>query len=299
MRRFLALLGLAVLAVLAAGCGGGTVAAGPDLTSFATAARASAASDTGRFELDVELTLPGAETALRISASGAFDTPSRRSQLSFDMSALAKLLAGFTAGLGGTSGGELPTDPESWRLEAIQDGDLVYLRFPLLADQLPEGKTWVRGNARELASKAGSGLDQFGAFAGTDPRDTFAYLKAVSGRIETVGGEKVRGAETTHYRATIDLARVTALLPKKQQQGLGSLDGLLGPAGLGPIPLDVWLDAEQRVRKLRLTAELADPTSDRKAGGSFTIELFDYGEPLELALPPAEEVVDASVLERK
>ena len=34
---------------------------------------------------------------------------------------------------------------EEWKLEAIQDGDTVYIRFPLLAKELPAGKAWVQG----------------------------------------------------------------------------------------------------------------------------------------------------------
>lgn len=297
VRRLLALLSLTALAVVAAGCGN-TVSAGPDLTSFESAASASAASDTGRFELELELSLPGSGKSFGLSASGGFDTPNHRAQLSLDMSSLAELMSGFAESLGGTASGDLPTDPEAWQLEAIQDGDIMYVRFPLLAKELPEGKTWIKGDAKELAAQSGSGFDQLGSFAGTDPRDTFAYLTAVSGSIETVGGETVRGADTTHYRATIDIAKVTSMLPAEQRQGLGSLDALFGQAGLGAIPLDVWLDAEQRVRKLELSFELTEPGSDEQARIAMTIELYDYGEPLDVSLPPADEVVDVATLKK-
>lgn len=297
VRRLLALLFVTALAVVAAGCGS-SVSAGPDLTSFASAASASAASDTGRFELELELSLPGTDKSFGLSASGGFDTPNHRAQLVLDMSAFAELMAGFGESLGGTTSGDLPTDPEAWQIEAIQDGDTLYVRFPLMAKELPAGKSWIKGDAKELAAQSGSGLDQLGSFAGTDPRDTFAYLKAVSGSIETVGGETVRGTDTTHYRATIDVAKVTAMLPAEQRQGLGSLDALFGQAGLSAIPLDVWLDAEQRVRKLELAFELTEPGSDQQARASITIELYDYGEPLDVSLPPASEVVDAATLKQ-
>jgi len=297
VRRLLALLSIAAIAVVVAGCGGNGVAAGPDLTSFASAASASAASDTGRFELEVELSLPGTDKSFGLSASGGFDTPNHRAQMALDMSALAQLMAGFGQSLGGTSTGDLPTDPESWRLEAIQDGDTVYVRFPLLDDKLPAGKTWIKGSAKELAAQSGSELGQLGSFADTDPRDTFAYLKAVSGSIETVGGESVRGVDTTHYRATIDMTKVKSMLPAEQRQSLGSLDTLLGQSGLSAIPLDVWLDAEQRVRKLELSFELGGMGS-QQAGASLTMEMYDYGEPLDVSLPPADQVVDAATLKK-
>lgn len=296
VRRLLALLSILTLTVVAAGCGGNDAAVGPDLTSFATAASASAASDTGRFELEAELSLPGTDKGFGFSASGGFDTPNQRAEMSLDMSALAQLLAGFGKSLGGTSTGDLPTDPASWRLEAIQDGDTVYVGLPLLDDKLPAGKTWIKGSAKELAAQSGSELGQLGSFADTDPRDAFAYLKAVSGSIETVGGESVRGVDTTHYRATIDMGKIESMLPAEQRQGLGSLDGMLGQARLGAIPLDVWLDAEQRVRKLELALELG--SGSQQARASMAMEVYDYGEPLDVTLPPADQVVDAATLKQ-
>ncbi len=67
---------------------------------------------------------------------------------------------------------------------------------------------------------------------------------------------------------------------------------------MGAIPLDVWLDAEQRVRKLELAFELTDPGSDEQARTAMTIELFDYGEPLDVSLPPADDVVDVATLKK-
>ena len=285
------------LVVVAAGCGGSSTTR-PDLTSFTAAADASAGSDTGKFELKLEQSLPGTDKSFGFTASGGFDTPNRRAQLTFDLSALAQLLAGLGESLGGGAGGDLPDDPDAWKLDAIQDGDTVYIRFPLLAKELPDGKSWIKGDLKELAAAGGSGLGQWGSFAGMDPQDAFSYLKAVSGSIETVGGETVREAETTHYRATIDLAKLTKLVPPDQRQGLGSFATVLGQAGLKEIPLDVWLDMEQRVRKLEVAFELEAPGTSKKARTAMTMELYGYGEPLEVSLPPAGEVVDAATLKQ-
>lgn len=288
---------VAVLAALLAGCGG-TVAAGPDLSSFSSAADASSSSSTGRFELKLEQSLPGTDKTFGFSASGGFDTASKRAHLVFDMSAFAQLLTGLGEAFGGKASGDLPKDPDAWKLEAIQDGTTVYVHFPLLAKQLPAGKSWVKGDAKELASSSGSSLGQFGSLAGADPRDTFSYLRAVSGSIETVGGEEIRGTATTHYRASIDPVRLGKLVPATQKSAFGSFDQMLSRSGLTEIPLDVWLDGDQRVRRLELAFEL-DPTgSGQKARTAMTMELYGYGEPLDLTLPPPEQVVDASTLKR-
>jgi hypothetical protein len=283
--------------MVVAGCGR-SVPSGPDLTSFAAAADASAGTDTGRFELKLEQSLPGTDKTFGFSASGGFDTPNERAQLTFDMSALAQLLTGLGGGFGGKVGGDLSNDPDDWKLEAIRDGDIVYVHFPLLAQKLPGGKPWIKADVKELIGDGGSALGQFGSFAGADPRDTFSYLKAVAGAIETVGVETVRDAETTHYRATIDVAKLMELVTSEHGGSIAGFDGMLEQAGFEEIPVDVWLDAEQRVRKLEMELDLGAPGSGETSHTALTIEVFGYGEPLDISLPPADQVVDAATLEK-
>ena len=187
-------------------------------------------------------------------------------------------------------------NPADWKLEVIQDGDTAYIRFPPIAKDLPAGKTWINGDAKDLAGSDAGQLSQFGSFAGTDPRDVFGFLKAVSGLIETVGSEEIRGIETSHYRATLDTAKLEQLVPQHQRQSLGGLDQAAKQAGLSELPLDIWIDAEQRVRKLSVDVDAKQPGSDASVKASLVVELYDYGKPLELELPPADQVVDAATL---
>ena len=101
----------------------------------------------------MSLPVPGADKGLSFSAEGGFDTPAKRSQMTFDLSSLAELMKQLGSSLGGKVTGDLG-DPGDWKLEAIQDGDIVYIHFPLLAKELPAGKTWVKGDAKDL-SKTG------------------------------------------------------------------------------------------------------------------------------------------------
>ena len=249
-------------AVLAAGCGG-TTGAVPELSSFTNAAQTSAAADSASFSLEANVSVPGIDKQLAFSADGAFDTPAKRSQMSVDLSSFAELMKGFASSLGGTVTGDLGS-PEDWKLEVIQDGDVAYVHFPLLAKQLPDGKTWIKGDAKTLSSADAGQLKQFGSLAGTDPRDVFGLLEAVSGSIEAVGTDEIRGVETSHYKATIDTAKVEKLVPEGQRQ---TLDGL-GRSGRAKIPIDVWIDADQRVRKLAidLAAIDQDPPTTSSSG---------------------------------
>ena len=165
-----------------------------------------------------------------------------------------------------------------------------------MAKSLPAGKTWIKGDAKELSSAKAGQLSQFGSLAGTDPRDVLGFLKAVTGSIESVGSEEVRGTRTSHYRATLDPAKIASLVPAAQRDTLGSLDAAAKEAGLSKLPLDVWIDADGRLRKLTIDVDAKQPGSDQSVQASVAIELYDYGMPLALDLPPADQVADAATL---
>lgn len=288
---------LVVIGLVASGCGGSQVAI-PELASLTQVAKASASSDAAQFALTVELRMPGADQALSFRAEGGFDTPSRRARVSVDLSSFVELTKQFGSVLGGSATGDLG-DSEDWKLDAIMDGDVVYLRFPLIADQLPDGKTWVKGDAKDFSHSDAAGLDQFGSLAGIDPRDVFGLLEAVSGSIEMVGSEEIRGVSTNHYRATLDPAKLTALVPAAQQESLGGIDEAARQAGLTELPFDVWVDADNRVRKISIDLDTEMPGLSGSLEASLVIELYDYGTPLELELPPADQVADAATLKSK
>jgi hypothetical protein len=299
----LAALAVILAAVVAAGCGGSSVAI-PELASFTAVAQKSSSADSARFTMDLGVTMPGTSKPLAFTVDGGFDTTAQRSQLSVDLSSFAELFqslgAGLGASLGGTVSGNLGDlgSPSDWKLDAIQDGKVAYIHFPLLAKQLPPGKTWIKGDAKDLSSADAGQMSQFGSLAGTDPRDVFGMLKAVSGSIEAVGSETIRGVETSHYRATIDLAKLEQLVPAEQRQSLGGIGQSAQQAGLSEIPLDVWVDADQRVRKLSMDIDAKQPGTSQSVKASFVVELYDYGKALEIELPPAGEVVDASTLKQ-
>ena len=285
---------VALLAAVAAGCGGSAMAV-PELSSFTNAAQTSAAADSARFSLEAKVAMSGIDKKLSFSADGGFDTPAKRSQMSVDLSSVAELMKGFASGFGGNLTGDFG-NPEDWKLEVIQDGDVAYVHFPLLAKQLPAGKTWVKGDAKTLSSADTGQLKQFGSLAGTDPRDIFGMLKAVSGSIEAVGTDEIRGVETSHYRATIDTAKLEKLVPAAQRQSLGGLDQSVQQSGLTEIPLEIWIDSEQRVRKLSIDVDAKQPGAPMSMKASLVVELYDYGKALDLELPPADQVADAATL---
>ena len=82
-------------------------------------------------------------------------------------------------------------------------------------------------------------------------REILDYLRAVSGAIETDGTEELRGVETTHYYAIVDLLRYEKIAPPAEREKVRALLGeVVDEPGLGEIPMDVWVDELGLVRKL-------------------------------------------------
>lgn len=299
MRRFrvllLALTGL--LGVLAAGCGeSATTGSAPaplqSLTGVATASRDAA---SGRFELTLTQSFAGQE--LTLGAEGAFDTATNRSEVTFDMSALAKLLGGLGQAFGGDSADlEGFDDPDNWRLDAIQDGTVVYLRFPLLSAKLPDGKEWIRADAAALAKQRGVDLDQLGSFASVDPRDALGALEAVTGGLVVVGREQVRGVETTHYTAAIDPAKLAGQLGGASGDVLSSFRQALAQLGVTAVPIEVWVDDDGLLRRFSIDVAMTPQGSAGEARMQMALEVFDYGAPVEVDLPDGGDVAELTEL---
>jgi hypothetical protein len=309
LRRLLVLLAAAAAVAVAAGCGGAeTTASSATLTpeGLAQAVSASTEEQSSKFSLDFDMTFPGMG-ALAFSGEGAVDAEAERATMSLDLSSLAGLFGGLMGGLQGLTptpgqGGPDFSDPQSWKLDAIVDGKTVYLRFPAMASELPEGKTWVRVDEDD-AGKAGETFDfsGFEDFANQDPRELLEMLENVSGDIETVGTEDVRGTPTTHYRATLDLRDLGDLAPSGQGSGSGQdfgamFDQLFEQAGLGDMPLDVWIDDERLLRKVEASFSMSPEGESEKLEASMSFELYDYGVEVDVTPPPADQVADASSL---
>ncbi len=294
---------LCFLTAITAGCGGGggnaAVAGEPiSFEELSRSATSSAVATSGRFAFDMTMSFPGADEPFAFSGEGAFDAKRERAWFSVDMSSFATMLGGLFAGMAGSNAAGAPDfdDPTAWKIEAVQDGTVSYVHFPAMQNQLPSGKSWMRTDSRNAA---GQGLDftQFDQFANNDPRELLDFLRGVSGEIETVGTEQLRGVETTHYRATIDSDEYAKLAAPGEQQELGSLvEQMAGQTGLGEIPVDVWLDGSGLIRKLTMVFSATQPGTSEQSDVSMTFELYDYGDRVDIDLPPESEVVDASAI---
>jgi hypothetical protein len=246
MRR-LALAAVLLVAPLSlVACGGGSSSSGSSTVSAQITPVAyvkSAASNTAAQEsVHVALKAAVAVSGEALSMSGAGDFAKDTGSVHVDFSA------------GGMSGG----------VDAVLDGTDLYLRSPLLAAALPQGKSWIKVDASKAA---GRGVN-LSSLVAQSPAQTLARLRSIS-TVTEVGTEQLDGVTTTHYRG-----RATK--------------GATAPAGT----YDVWIGKDDDyVHRLKFAAVLGPGQRI-----DTTVDFSDFGKTVTVDVPPASETVDASTL---
>jgi hypothetical protein len=215
-------------------------------------ARSAPASSVVRAAPDRAAAAGSARIEVTVTIDGPHGPWHLRSSGAFagDRTTLSTDLGSMLASLPEADVGPLPEGIEE-PARTIHDGDTVYVRLPLL-DPLTGTSGWLSTTPDSAA------LTKVGA---VDPLRALMILRDATDEVDEVGREQVRGADTTRYRATI-----------------------------GDQHVDVWLDADGRPRRLRIP--LPDTARDVgvAAPATMVVEVFDYGDPIEIAVPAPGEV---------
>jgi len=265
----------AVSGLLLAACGGGGTPAA--VTHLRDAPKRTTDAGTSRLEILIDqMPAPGV-TQPPITITGEADYRAHRGHMLIDLSKLG-----------------LPGAP----VDTVFDNATVYEKFPqALSSALPPGKTWVKVDVATAGRSVGVNLQGLSQAQAGDPSQTLDYLRGASDKVTRVGAEDVRGTPTTHYRAVIDLNKAAAQSPAARD-AINSTIKLLGSSTQ---PVDAWLDDQGRVRRLKYAVDLskskvAASSPDVPTTATFTLELFDFGVPVQAPVPPADQVVDVSAL---
>jgi hypothetical protein len=236
---------------------------GPE--AVAQAAERTSTSDGMRFSLLGEMELPEVGS-VSFTGSGAVDVQDQRGYASMDMSALAR-----RAGAPGADQGD-------WTMEMVFDRRFVYMKFALLGAALG-GKSWLGFDLERVSEELGvdSSLLRSQQQQGADPTSTLRFLKAASDEVEEVGTEQVRGVETTHYRATVDLS---------------SFAGVTELGGDDEMETDVWVGEDNLIRRVKWSQSIKPQGTDQAVDAAFTCEYYDFGTEVQVEPPPAHDVQD-------
>lgn len=277
---------LAVLALLAAGCGGGSSSSSmTPLELVSQAVSKTTKSDSAKFHMQLTETV-GPIGPLTITADGVSDNTTHSARMTMDMSSIAQLV-------GGNAG-----EPKDWTGEVIVDGtnakDIVeYMHLPAFSKLIPGAKPWLKIDLNALTKNQGIDFSQFLQTAGSqDPTQALQMLQSV-GNVKEVGKEQVDGVDTTKYSGTLD--------PQKLAQkfgNAGSFGQIFKQMGTKAIPVSVWVDGDGYVRKLEESISAQVPgtgTMDLK----ISAQMSDFGTTVDVTPPPADQTTDLADLMKK
>ncbi len=269
--------------------GGGFLARVSDATVTASTGRFE-----GRFVLEAA---PGSTPngGFELTMSGAYDLDADAFDISVDLSGLAALIAAEASPAEADMVASMFAEPAQLRTV----GDTAWVRWGLLGTMFGAmtadgGMAWIELEVDDAASMT----DQFGVDSLDSPTDLLRTLADLDATVTEIGRETVRGAETTHYRISIDLEAVAARLSPEEQ---AALDAEL-PAGIsGALPIDLWMDDDDLLRRLVIELDDFDSMglgSEAEGIGSMLIEfeLYDVGEPVAIQPPPADQVISSDEL---
>jgi hypothetical protein len=98
----------------------------------------------------------------------------------------------------------------------------------------------------------------------------------------------------THYRVKIDLAKAAAKLPAWEQASFKEFTQILGTH---TIPVDVWVDSHNLVRRMQEAIPLPGDSGTPKGSAlTQTTDFYDFGVPVRVSAPPAAQVASLSQL---
>lgn len=226
----------------------------------------------------------GVEGPLRFGGEGAVDFDGRRATLSIELPAVGGMQFG--------------------RMEAVLIDTVMYQRFPEQIARELGGKPWIKIDLDDVGKLIGVDLGALTQSQSADPTQALTFLEGASDDVTVVGKEQVRDVPTTHYKASLDLAKAAEhARSDRERKALRQAAELYQG---GPIPAEVWIDEEGRLRrlaytmdmsKLKLPAEIA--ANVPKGSMSFNMELFDFGVEVNAEPPPADQTIDFAELQRR
>lgn len=271
--------------------------------ALGNAGKKTASQGTGTFTVTfTSLGTPKGDVDV-VQGSGQFDNTKKKFKIDMDMSGMAESV-GDASGLGGLGalGGDVFSEP----VEMVGEGDSVYAKSSFL-NVLMGGsptKPWVKFSAKAETGNAApnpmNGLVPFGGGA-SGPASFLDTLQGAADNVEDLGTEQIDGVDTHHYRAQIDPSRAKAR-------------GVPSQFGDQNYPEDVWVDGNGVVRRVQYEI---DPNTavDANGGGlgglgasglglgsgdvfgkrmRITLNISDPGKPVDIALPPADQVSEGS-----
>jgi hypothetical protein len=247
--------------LLAAGCGSAT--AGQDDASGAQAIT-TAAHDAAK------ITSVTAAISVRVSGPASVTTTGTiREQL--DPAPLLSMH--LNSALGGAQ----------TAVSAVVTRSAAYLHLGILGRML--AKPWLKVPLTGTEAGQSSFAQLLRSLTFSDPLGQARLLQAVR-QAHKVGTADIDGVPTTQYSATYTPSAVLPQLTPKLRRQLGPQLRSIH----GRVHLDIWIDAQHRVRRITETGHVAGEELVT------TITYSGYNQPVSITVPPASQVQSVSGL---
>lgn len=178
-----------------------------------------------------------------------------------------------------------PDSGAAEEMEVVGDGTVVYMRSSLFGS-LPDGADWM-----SLDYSLGDDLESPVPTEG-DAAGELELLEHATGGVEKLGKETVRGVPTTRYRGSISSSESAERLREAGGENLASVAEEKG----GSSQVEVWVDADERVRRMRVISTQQPEKGDGPSSVDMRLDFVDFGTVPEISVPDSSEVFDMTSL---
>ncbi len=263
-RRLMAGVAAAALVLVAGGVSAALVLGGPGSASAEEAVSNAATQTMNAQSADMSMSLDMSVAGLHasISANGAFDFAHKTGTMTMTM----------------------PVDGNQYSLQEILDGSTVYVNIGGLTTGLAPTKPWVSEDISQI-NGAASGLGTM------DPTSMLQELQSIGATVTSLGPTAYEGTSVNEYEATLPASALESAIGKlpvsMQQFGSG--------VTLPDIKLDIYVTPDNLLKAIQMPS-LSFSAAGQTITMNMTMTLSNYGTPVTVTPPPADQVQPLSQL---
>lgn len=279
-RQWIVLLGV-LLVLTACGSPQAQRAHQEEASELAAAAAASADAGAVRFVMRGVQQMEASDEPMRMKGFGVADPVTQRMKMFLHL-------------------GSSPLTGDLGAMEAVGEGLVIYMKWPFMNSLIPPSedvRPWLKMDLEAIGDELGLDMGALMQMqgGGQNPSDMLTYLYGTS-EIREVGSEKIHGVPTTHVRAVVDLRGVAESAPADVRERVAAtIDRLIELTGQDSMPLDVWVDDDDLVRRLKMVNDFTevDPALGMPpTETTYVMDFVEYGIHPRIKMPPASQVTD-------
>lgn len=183
----------------------------------------------------------------------------------------------------------LKMQTEGQNISEILLGDTIYMDYPALSSELGGGKQWDELDLSEAGGSLGALSSIMDSARNENPTTQISALLA-SKQISKVGTETVQGQQTTHYSGTLnanDFLNDSAQTSQLSSSQIASLKSLLQSGKVSSEQVDLWVASNGLPVQVKVAVQ-----SSAAGTMDMTLDMSDWGAPVQVSAPPADETTD-------